>query len=437
MKDNNDKKEDFFDRFLLKRWSYIILTIVFMAFSLLCFKWGHELHMFNKEYTINHDLFGTYGDFFGGVLGTIFTLISVLLVVRTFKYQQLVTKDNQLVTKDNQELQKAQQFNDLFFELIHLYQAEVKELNCVHERVVDIQKDDVKEDTIKIKKKQIQYSDKDFFDAEKKLMQKKYRHLTSYKNNIQRTINYYILFYTNNRSKIAAYFRTLYRIFELIDKTNLINEERKKEYAKIIRAQLTESELFFLRYNAMTIYGHQFIAYLNKYRVLKHLPAFELLEFKDWWKNMNIIEREGINMIFHAICESLKDVFAEGESTKKYQIDLFHPTLGNRYRLSLTLMNLCDFNINMKIDKSSTNMSNEFLGFLKLDDKRIQQLFDCFLKEIFLFSNFNKYNKSDDIQTYSSPIITKDNSVIINSGIKNIKNNPLIFKYSNSCPSTK
>ncbi len=427
---NDHNKESFLERLLQGKCTYIILTIVFFAFSFLCFKWGRPFHMFNKDYIIDHELFGTFGDFFGGVLGTIFTLISVLLVVRTFKYQQLVTKDNQ-------ELQKAQQFNDLFFELIHLYQSEVKELNGDFERVIDIQKDETKEGNIKIKKERIQYTDKDFFDEEKKKIQDKYQNLTTYKDNIQKTINYYMVFYVQNRSKMAAYFRTLYRIFELIDKSSLINEQRKKEYAKIVRAQLTDSELFFLRYNAMTIYGHQFIVYLNKYHMLKHLPTFELLEFKDWWKNMNIIEREGINMIFHAICESLKDVFANGKSNSKHQISLFPNSISNKYQMTLTLTNLSDFKIDMTINNSIKNLSKEFIGFLKLDEKRIQQLFDCYLKELFIFSNFNKYNKSDDIQTYSSPIITKDNSVIINSGIKNIKNNPLIFKYSNSCPSTK
>lgn len=400
---------------------YFIVAFLFLVFSVFCFTWRIWSSL-SIQLPINPAIWGQFGDFVGGTLGVVFSLISVMLVVWTFKTQN--------------ETAETQRFNDLFFELLHLYQSEVKELNGVNERIINIKrKDDSDDAMIEIEKERVQYNDKDFFDEEKRIIQSNYRNLKSYESNVSRAVNYYMLFYTKNHSKMAAYFRTLYRIFELIDKSSLINEQRKKEYAKIVRAQLTGSELFFLRYNAMTIYGHQFIAYLNKYRVLKHLPAFELLEFKDWWKNMNIIEREGVNMIFHAICESLKDVFADGKSTKKYKIDLFHPTLGNRYRLSLTLINLCDFNINMIIDKSSTNMSNEFLGFMRLDDKRIQQLFDCFLKEIFLFSNFNKYNNEDEINTYSSPITTKGIFVEINSGIKNTKGIPLVFKYPNICPS--
>jgi len=426
---NDHNKESFLERLLQGKCTYIILTIVFFAFSFLCFKWGRPFHMFNKDYIIDHELFGTFGDFFGGVLGTIFTLISVLLVVRTFKYQQLVTKDNQ-------ELQKAQQFNDLFFELIHLYQSEVKELNGDFERVIDIQKDETKEGNIKIKKERIQYTDKDFFDEEKRIIQKKYRYLKSYENNVSRATSYYMLFYTGNRSKMAAYFRTLYRIFELIDKSFLIDEQRKKEYSKIIRAQLTESELFFLRYNATTLYGNQFITYLNKYNVLKHLPAFELLEFKDWWENMGELEREGINIIYFAIRESLKDVFSNKDG-KIHQIIILPSNSNERYKLTLALVNGNDFSINLRIDKSNTVFSNEFRGLYKMDDKKIQQLLDCFIKEIYLYSNFNQFNKANEIKTYSNPIITKGSIVEINSGIKNILNNPLVIKCPKLCPSTK
>ena len=428
---NNDKdKESFLERILQRKWTYIVLTIVFFAISFLCFKWGHPFHMFNKDYIIDHELFGTFGDFFGGILGTLFTLISVLLVVRTFRHQQVVTKDNQ-------ELQKAQQFNDLFFELIQLYQSEVKELNGVLERVVDIQKDNTKEDNIIMKKERIQYNDKDFFDEEKRIIQKKYRHLKSYESNVSKATNYYMLFYTENRSKMAAYFRTLYRIFELIDKSSLINEQRKKEYSKIIRAQLTESELFFLRYNATTIYGNPFITYLNKYNVLKHLPAFELLEFKDWWKNMKEIEREGINIIYFAIRESLKDVFSNNNKGKTHQIIILPSNSKERYHLTSVLVNGYDFSINIKIDKSNFSFSNEFSGLYNMDDKKIQQLLDCFIKEIFLYSNFNQFNKTDEIKTYSDPIITKGSIVEINSGIKNIMKNSLVIKFPNLCPSTK
>ena len=46
-----------------------------------------------------------------------------------------------------------------------------EKLNGDFERVIDIQKDEKKEGNIKIKKERIQYTDKDFFDEEKRIIQ--------------------------------------------------------------------------------------------------------------------------------------------------------------------------------------------------------------------------------------------------------------------------
>ena len=401
---------------------YFIITAVFIILSIICFTWRIWSSL-SMQSPINPEIWGQFGDFVGGTLGVVFSLISVMLVVWTFKTQN--------------ETAETQRFNDLFFELLKVYQSEVKELNGEYERIIDIKKENTEKKSFKISKERIQYTDKDFFDEEKNIRQEKYRHLKSYEKNVNRALNFYMLFYTNNRSKMAAYFRTLYRIFELIDKSNKISEHQKKEYAKIVRAQLTDSELFFLRYNAMSMYGCQFIEYLNKYRVLKHLPAFELLEFKDWWKDMTDLEREGINIIFLEICEALKDVFTKGESNHQYRIRLFPRESTGRYQINLTLINKYDFQIETIIDKSNMDFTMEYRGLYTMDEKRIQQLMDCFIKEIFLFSNFNRYNNPNEIETYSTPIITKDDVVTINSGIRNTGRNPLIIKYPNLCPSTK
>lgn len=353
-------------------------------------------------------------------MGTIFTLISVLLVVRTFRHQQSVTRDNQ-------EQQKTQRFNNLFFELLHLYQAEVKDLCGQSEKITNIERAPEK-DSVKVTKEIVNYDNKDFFDEEKNIIQSKYKNQKSYEKNRIRSISYYMLFYIENRSKIAAYFRTLYRIFELIDKSELITEPQRKEYAKIMRAQLTESELFFLRYNAMTVYGSQFVNYINKYHILKHLPAFELLEFKDWWENMNRVERESVNVIYYFICDALKDVFKISNPEESYKVKIL-PQENATFQISLSLNNNSDFSINVKRNRSIKNMSNEYRGLDKLEDRRIQQLLDCFIKELFLYSNFYQYNDESEIETYSSPIVTKGNMVEINSGIRNIKLKPLKYFY--------
>lgn len=232
-KDNRQSEDTFFDKFLLSVWPYFIMGAAFIIFFSGVFKWGRMIVWKDVNYVADNELLGTFGDFIGGVLGTIFTIISTLLVVRTFWHQRKVTKDNEKEVH-------IQRFNDLFFELLRIYQNEVNELCGQSDKIFGIDSE-----AQKIKKATVNYNNKDYFDEEKYIIQRKYRNRKSYEKNRDRSITYYMLFYTDNRSKIAAYYRTLYRIYELIDESNLINDEQKKEYAKIVRAQLTESELFF------------------------------------------------------------------------------------------------------------------------------------------------------------------------------------------------
>lgn len=400
------------NRWELHQWPYIIFAGLFIVFFGFVFKWGHALVWKDPNYIVNDELFGTFGDFVGGVLGTIFTIISVIILAKTFAHQQDVTTDNEIVLK-------TQRFNDLFFELLHLYQSEVNELCGYKERVVNV-KQNVKTQQIKVQKEGVQYNNKDFFDEEKLIIQERYRNQMSFEKNKRRAVGYYMLFYTKNRSKISAYYRTLYRIYELIDKSDLLSELQKKEYAKMIRAQLTESELFFIRYNAMTIYGQQFIYYINKYNILKNLPAFELLEFKDWWERMNIIEREGTNIIYYAIRKTLKETFKKCDRNGTLNALLF-PDNTSKYQISISCHKRIDVEFRLTINHELPHYTNEYSGITKLDHKKIQQLLDCWIKEIFIHSNFSQYNNEENIQTYSLPIITEEKKTIINSGIKNIK----------------
>lgn len=409
------------NRWSLHQWPYIIFAGLFIALFGFVFKWGHAVVWKDPNYIVNNELLGTFGDFIGGVLGTVFTIISVIIVAKTFAHQQDVTTDNEI------EL-KTQRFNNLFFELLHLYQSEVNELCGYKERFINV-KQNVKTQQIKVQKEAVQYNNKDFFDEEKLIIQQRYRNQMSFEKNKRRAVGYYMLFYTKNRSKISAYYRTLYRIYELIDKSDLISQTQKKDYAKMIRAQLTESELFFIRYNSMTIYGQQFIYYINKYNILKHLPAFELLEFKDWWERMNIIEREGTNIIYYAIRKTLKEIFEKCDKNGSLNALLF-PDNTSKYQISVSCHKRIDVEIRLIINHDLSHYTNEYCGITKLDHKKIQQLLDCWVKEIFNYSNFSQYNNEKNILTYSLPIITEDNKTIINSGIKNIKFEELHIAYT-------
>lgn len=387
---------------------YILITFAFFLISIIFFCWKEELFYFS--YSINSEKFGQFGDFFGGILGTIFALISVLLLINTFIQQRKITAENKVLVE-------TQRFNDLFFELLKLYQSQTKELQ-------EEGKFNELEDGKPVLK-HINYNNKDFFDFEKRKVQELFTPQSSYKKSIREAKNSYSSFYLNNKSKLAIYFRTLYRIFDLIEKSNLLDESSKRHYSKIIRAQLTESELFFLRYNALTYSGVNFIFYLNRYNILKHLPHFELLEFKTWWTLLTKEERNSIDSLFFII----KDIIKESN----LRLDDFKmqvPIPSVKYSIYIYLKaKRSDLLFEVKVISNTINTTNGYIGLDKFSNDKIQALLDCFIKEMVIYSNFNKFNKLSDLKFYSTPITIKGNAYIIQSGVKNKLGSKLVLRY--------
>lgn len=104
MKTKKDK-QSIIDKLILNKWIYLILTLVFILAAIFLFGWAAKKYDWTSP--IDYSLFGALGDFIGGVLGTILMLLSTLLVVRTFRYQQSVTQSNE------RQLE-TQRFNNLF-----------------------------------------------------------------------------------------------------------------------------------------------------------------------------------------------------------------------------------------------------------------------------------------------------------------------------------
>jgi len=77
-------------------------------------------------------------------------------------------------------------------------------------------------------------------------------------------------------SKLGHYYRHLYHIIKFIDKQDekFINEEQKCDYAKTVRAQLSDYEQLVLFYNINSVFGVPWISdgYIRKYRIIKNMP---------------------------------------------------------------------------------------------------------------------------------------------------------------------
>ena len=388
------------------KWYYIFPTTLFFIFSVILFSWEQDPFCFDDS--IKTDVFSQFGDFFAGILGPLFSLVSILLLIKTFTQQQAITTENK-------ELSISQRFNDMFFELINLYQSQTAEL----QDNVEINEIDENGETARMS---YECDNKDFFDFNKIKIQQEFIIQKSYSKNRLQALSDFSNFYIRHKSKVGIYFRTLYRIFDLIDKSDL-SEENRINYSKIVRAQLTESELFFLRYDAMSYSGSKFTSYINKYNVLKHIPHFELLEFKYWWSKLNPVQKNGIDVLFFMFKTSVKKL------SKSQGLETISRKAG-RYQFKIDHSQINKFVITIiKDDSKNSNIPDIVDGLEVFSIEDIERLFECLIKEIVIISNFNKYNIRRELEFFSEDVNINGSVSTIITGVRNTQNKKINFRY--------
>jgi hypothetical protein len=84
----------------------------------------------------------------------------------------------------------------------------------------------------------------------------------------------YTNFYQANSNQVVVghYFRNLYQIYKFIDTSN-IDEGKKMDLAKLLRAQLGLNELVILFFNGVSVLGENFKPLIEKYHVLSDFPT--------------------------------------------------------------------------------------------------------------------------------------------------------------------
>lgn len=83
------------------------------------------------------------------------------------------------------------------------------------------------------------------------------------------------ILYRPNQNYLSVYFRNMYNAIKLIDNCKLINAEEKIDYVKILRAQLSNAELYILFFNLISRFGKKWIdnGYVSKYQLIQNLPS--------------------------------------------------------------------------------------------------------------------------------------------------------------------
>lgn len=256
MRNNTTKYQKFLDFIGTKKDSnssqslYLLLKI---AFVFLCFiivlEIGALIYQFNykPDFSLNSEILGQIGDFFGGVLNPIFTFLTFIGLMITIILQQQeleLTRDE--LSKSAQALeeqvytQKKQRFENTFFSLLEQHNKMLSELNAAingrRTRIIDLYESCFAYGNVSIQssKKQI--------------------------------INY--------GSIIQHYFIFLYQVLKFIDQSS-DSEIDKKFYSNIIRACLDIRTLQLLAINCFPDNNSAFESYrllIERYEFLEHMP---------------------------------------------------------------------------------------------------------------------------------------------------------------------
>lgn len=371
---NNPKKPSKEKVFPVRLWIIELICLLIGGISMVLFCWGRTL--FDYKSIVANEVWGQFGDFIGGVVGTLISYISVRLLVKNLREQMKANKQQEENNKQNARVYELQQFNEMFKLLFNQYQDAVSSYRCGMEQtgrkaMVSIVNE--------IKGHGITIID------------------NSYDNREKRALSIFDGYYVTYHDVAPVHFRILYRIFQLIDEAD-ISEKQRRDVAKIMRCQLSEEELFLLRYNCKSPYGEKMRIYVNRYNLQKHLPVLSLLEFSLFSNVLeNEIQRNRLNTELSVIRKQVRDLFIKQDRdvkvferiyTPRYQIRIEVTPDNKSFRMELT----------KDENKSISQISTDVDAVLeKLGHEKIRELLYDLVCEIFVHSNFSLYNKLDSL----------------------------------------
>ena len=410
---------------ILKVSYWVIGIIIFLA--IVVFAMHRDYWLWNQSF--NENVFGTFGDFVGGFIGTIITFLSVVLLVKTLSNQisvnsSVVTTNNNVVDTNNKLMEATQRqikqadaqiFDSKFNAYLKSYQDAVSSYHgekSFGKEYMDGLVDDFRNDGFKNNLKYIQRS-----EAAVKAFQE---------------------FYAKNRLVMSVHMRTLYLLMKLIGDDNTIDEPMRVHYAKCIRGQLTENELFLVRYNCYSPYGENMKWYVNRFNLMKHLPTMNLLEFVKWRDIMGYNEEliNALDAMFLDLRSDIEEMLCKDADEQGER--LFSKLLSKRYEVRMSFSDKnkkYKFELFKVVQRGRTGSAKRPVienALDKMTTGNLRQMFLDFHIDFFLVNNFFYYNGENNGQRkrakFRSDRLDDPEVIYVNCTVES--EYPIVLKYS-------
>lgn len=267
---------------------------------------------------------GAFGDFIGGVIGSLWTLAGVFLFFQALKDQRQDIETNiQLLqlqiesletskqtTEQQGKILRTQQFETTFFSLLNLFIETTDNLEILHAKT-----DNSVCEIIKGKKVFAVIAEKLYHSTKTTGSQFLVMH--------SKTILAYERIHDEYEETLQPYFGVLYSVLKFIDNADLEVSE-KYTYSNTLRSYLTNSELLILNYHWTRHFGNSFKELFKKFNLLKNLPISLLPELKVHKKNLDRVLKNDkdvyppdLYVISENIANLIKQEFFERKSSHK------------------------------------------------------------------------------------------------------------------------
>lgn len=266
----------------------VFLLIVLICSPLVVFVYWTWIIPVNIQNPVYYDAFGTYGDFFGGVIGTIIAVVGVVFVYRTYENQNRTLK-NQII------FQKKDQIESRFFELLKLHERNVEELKGLDRNIFNIYIQNIRSFVENFKKYKNQkgkaWEDKDvvklgylyFFFGTSENTPDRLADIPIDATEIKELNDFLTqsgIVYKGAFADLGKYFRQLFQIVTYIDEKPELTYAEKKQYIKTLRVRLNIEEQYLLFLNSIVSIGlvweinqtDENKQFITKYNLIKNIP---------------------------------------------------------------------------------------------------------------------------------------------------------------------
>ena len=203
---------------------------------------AYVINFHNSGISNDTSHWGTFGDYIGGVLGTVFSFTSVLLIYLTFKKQQ--------------ETSVLQQFESTFFSLLAVQREMMK---SVTGKVIT--RNGLKKT----------YSGANFFEVlfEELYVDFLFLECTTIEEERAKMCKLYGERFYEAGPLLGPYYRHLYHFLKYTETSDI--GKKKKKYMDIVQSQMSDAELYCLFYNAICYGSEKLLPILDNYSFLENI----------------------------------------------------------------------------------------------------------------------------------------------------------------------